>query len=260
MLRYEEALALLTAAAKAAGAPPTEIVELGEASGRVAAEIKGVTSELFGNWKSPSPFTRLIGKAVPVTTINQSVETPDKANAFFVAAYTMEMRDDNPDYPAMVLGNYMLGGGFLNSRLAVRIRQKDGLSYGVGSNFNASSLDPVGTFLAFAIYAPENVDKLEKAFNEEINRVIAEGFTSDEISAAKSGWSQSRTVGRAQDGGLSNTLNNYLFVNRNLSWDESFEKQVLSLTPDQINGAMKKYLTPAKINIIKAGDFAKAKK
>lgn len=224
------------------------------------AEVSKVVGELFGNWKSPGAYSRLAGKAFPVTTINQSFETPDKANAFFIAAYTFDMRDDNPDYPAMVMSNFMLGGGFLNSRLAVRIRQKDGLSYGVGSNFNASSFDPVGTFQAFAIYAPQNVEKLEKAFNEEINRVITEGFTAEELAAAKSGWTQSRTVGRAQDGQLSNTLNNYLFVKRDLKWDDAFEKRVMGLTIEEINTTVKKYLTPARINIIKAGDFAKAKK
>ena len=61
----------------------------------------------------------------------------------------------------------MLGGGFLNSRLAVRIRQKDGISYGVGSGLEAQSLDSVGTFTANAIYNPENVNRLETAFREE---------------------------------------------------------------------------------------------
>jgi zinc protease len=153
----------------------------------------------------------------------------------------------------------MLGGGFLNSRLATRIRQKEGLSYGVGSQFNAGSLDPVGTFMAYAIYAPENLAKLEAAFAEEINKVITDGFTAEEIAAAKSGWSQSRTVGRAQDSGLAGTLNNYLFIKRDLLWDESFEKKVMALTPEQINSAVKKYLSMDKINIIKAGDFANAK-
>jgi zinc protease len=224
-----------------------------------APEIKNLITSLFGNWKSPSAYTRIESKAIPVATINESLETPDKANAFFVAAYNFEFRDDHVDYPALVLGNYMLGGGFLNSRLATRIRQKDGLSYGVGSQFNAGSLDPVGSFFAYAIYAPSNVQKLEAAFMEEINKVINEGFTPEEISAAKSGWSQSRTVNRAQDAGLAGTLNGYLFINRNLLWDEDFEKKVMALTPEQINAAMKKHLTPDKINIIKAGDFAKIK-
>jgi zinc protease len=191
--------------------------------------------------------------------LNTSFFTRQNQNPFFVAAYNFEFRDDNPDYPALVLGNYMLGGGFLNSRLATRIRQKEGLSYGVGSQFNAGSLDPVGSFFAYAIYAPENVSKLEQAFNEEIGKVVKDGFTADEVAAAKSGWSQSRTVGRAQDSGLASTLNNYLFIDRNFLWDEQFEKKVMALTPEQINTAMKKYLDPAKINIIKAGDFAKTK-
>jgi zinc protease len=223
-------------------------------------EIKSLVTDLFGNWKSAMPYKRLETKAAVVNTVNESFETPDKANAFFVAAYNFDFRDDNPDYPALVLGNYMLGGGFLNSRLATRIRQKEGLSYGVGSQFSAGALDPVGSFMAFAIYAPENVEKLEKAFKEEIQKVISEGFTAEEIAAAKSGWSQSRTVNRAQDGGLAGTLNNYLFIKRDLSWDEGFEKKVMALTPEQINAAMKKHLNADKISIMKAGDFAKMKK
>lgn len=224
-----------------------------------ATELKGQITSLFGNWKNVTPFTRIEMKPIAVETINQTFETPDKPNAFFVGAYNFEFRDDHPDYPAMVLGNYMLGGGFLNSRLATRIRQKEGLSYGVGSQFNAGALDPVGSFFAYAIYAPENAAKLEAAFAEEITKVVTEGFTAEEVAAAKSGWSQSRTVSRAQDAGLSGTLNHYLFINRDLRWDETFEKKVMALTAEQINSAMKKHISMEKINIIKAGDFAKVK-
>ena len=220
--------------------------------------VKALVAELFGNWKSATPYQRLVSKYNPVPAINESIETPDKANAFFVVGLSMEMRDDNPDYPALVLGNYMLGGGFLNSRLATRIRQKEGLSYGVGSQFFAGSLDNVGTFNAFAIYAPENVAKLEAAFKDEIQKVITAGFTAEEVAAAKSGWTQGQSVTRAQDNSLASTLNNYQFINRDMKWVENYEKQVNALTVDQINAAMKKYLKPDMISIIKAGDFAKA--
>jgi zinc protease len=213
----------------------------------------------LGNWKSPLPFARVVTKAATVAAINEAIQTPDKANAFFVGGFNFEFRDDNPDYPALVLANYMLGGGFLNSRLATRIRQKEGLSYGVGSQFSAGSLDAVGSFMAFAIYAPENVEKLEAAFKEEMIKAVSAGFTADEIATAKSGWLQSRTVSRAQDASLAGTLNNYLFIKRDLSWDEAYEKKVMALTLEQINAAVKKYFTPDKISIVKAGDFAKKK-
>lgn len=224
-----------------------------------AEEIKGLANSIFGDWKNATPYKRIEMKAAAVETINESIETPDKPNAFFVSAYNFEFRDDHPDYPALVLGNYMLGGGFLNSRLATRIRQKDGLSYGVGSQFNTGALDPVGSFFAYAIYAPENAEKLETAFREEIEKVITEGFTAKEVAAAKSGWIQSRTVSRAQDSGLAGTLNHYLFIDRDLHWDEAIEKKVMELTPEQVNAAMKRHIRPEKMNIVKAGDFAKVK-
>ncbi len=222
-------------------------------------EISALTQELFGNWKSPSSFTRIKGEYRAVAPLNKSFETPDKANAFFVARLNLKVRDDNPDYAALALGNYMLGGGFLNSRLAVRIRQKEGLSYGVGSQFNASSLDESGQFLANAIYAPENADKLEAAFKDELAKLLKDGFTAQEIEEAKKGFIQRGQLSRAQDRELSGRLNNYLFLNRTIAWDAELESKIQSLTAEQINQAMRKYLTPDNITIIKAGDFAKAK-
>ena len=186
-----------------------------------------------------------------------SFQTPDKANAFFVAGLNLKVRDDNPDYPALLLGNYMLGGGGLNSRLAARIRQKEGLSYGVGSGINISAFDEFGRLTATAIYAPQNLEKLETAFKEEIARMLKDGFTAEEVTAAKSGYLQSRQVSRAQDNELANRLNNYLFIGRTLTFDADLDAKLQALTPEQINAAMRKYVDPAKITIVKAGDFAK---
>ena len=151
----------------------------------------------------------------------------------------------------------MLGGGFLSSRLASRIRQKDGLSYGVGSGMNVSALDQFGRFTATAIYAPQNAEKLEAAFKEEIERMLKDGFTAEEVAAAKTGYLQSRQVSRAQDNELAGRLNTYLFLDRTLKWDADVEAKIKALTPEQINAAMRRHMNPAKISIIKAGDFKK---
>ena len=222
-------------------------------------EIAAASNQIFGNWKNAKPFARIKNEYHDITPLNQNFETPDKANAVFIARYDVPLRDDNPDYPALLLGNYMLGGGFLNSRLATRIRQKEGLSYGVGSRFNANALDPIASFFAQAIYAPENGVKLEAAFKDELAKLIKDGFTADEITSAKKGWLQAQQLARANDRELSGRINNYLFYNRTIAWDADFESKINALTPDQINSAMRKYLTPDKITIIKAGDFAKVK-
>lgn len=223
-----------------------------------AKEIEKLASELFGSWKSPRPYSRLVTVYQDIPPINQSFETPDKANAVFLGGMRLNIRDDDPDYPALVLGNYMLGGGFLNSRLATRVRQKEGLSYGIGSGLIANPLDKNGQFFVQAIYAPQNVTKVETAIKEEIGRAIKDGFTAEEVTAAKSGYLQSQQVGRAQDGGLARKLAQYRYLNRTLAWDGELEKKIASLTPDEIVAALRRHIDPSKLTIVKAGDFSKS--
>lgn len=223
-----------------------------------ATEMSGLITQAFGSWKSPANFKRLEARVKPVKAINEKIETPDKANAFMTAQYSWEYKDSNPDYPALVLGHYMLGGGTA-SRLFSRIRGKEGLSYGVGSNFFAGTLDNVGSFSAYAIYAPENGAKLEEVFKEEIMKAINEGFTEDELTAAKSGWAQGNSINRAQDASIAAVLNNYLYNGRDFKWDEELEKKIQAVTLAEVNAAMKKTLRYEDISIVMAGDFAKAK-
>ena len=223
-----------------------------------AAEVSKLATELFGTWKSPRPFVRVGDTYRDVSAINKSIETPDKANAFFMGGINLNVQDTDPEYAALVLGNYMLGGGFLNSRLATRVRQKDGLSYGISSQFQASSLDRTGVFMVTAIYAPENAQRLEAAVKEEISRALADGFTDEEVKAAKAGWLQSNQVTRAQDNSLAGRLNTVSYLNRTLGWDAELEQIVADLTPAEIKAALVKHLSMAKISFVKAGDFAKA--
>ena len=212
-------------------------------------------TNLFADWKSPLGYTRIPGRYFDVTPIHRSIETPDKKNAMFLASFNIELQDDDPDFPALVLANYMLGGGFLNSRLAVRIRQQEGLSYGVGSQFSASSLEKNASWLMYAYAAPQNTNKLEKAFKEEMDRALKDGFTEEEIKTAKSGYLQSRQNNRAQDSSLCGRLASYLFLDRTLEWDADLEKNIEALTADQITEAMRRHFDLSKMSIIQAGDF-----
>lgn len=220
-------------------------------------EITPVLNRLFDGWISRQPYARVPNPYQATQPIDESLATPDKANAVFLAGMNLEIRDDDADYPALVLGNYMLGGGFLSSRLATRVRQKDGLSYGIGSQFAASALDRSGVFRVNAIYAPENLGKLQSAITEEIQRALKDGFTAQEVQAAKSGWLQGQQVGRAQDPELARRLNAYLFLNRTLAWDAALEEKIQALSPEQIATALRRHINPAKLSVVKAGDFAK---
>ena len=140
----------------------------------------------FGDWKTPSPYARIVTRYFDVVAMTRDIETPDKANAVYRAGFNLPLRDDDPDFPALVLGNYLLGGSS-DSRLWRRIREQDGLSYSVGSWLTAGSRDLAGEFGVSAIYAPENRSRLESAVREEIQRALEQGFTDQEIADAEIG-------------------------------------------------------------------------
>lgn len=212
---------------------------------------------LYGGWKSNQQYARVVTPFKQVDAVNRSLETPDKANATFVAIQPVKMDDQNPDYPALLLANYMLGGGFLNSRLATRIRVKDGLSYGIGSQLEVPIQEDSGVFMTYAISAPQNTAKVQADFVEEVKRALDAGFTDQEIAAAKSGWLQSREVSRGQDNELTTRLARYACWDRTMAFDAHIESQVSALKTADVNAALRKYIDPSKISIFKAGDFSK---
>ncbi len=222
------------------------------------AAVTKALQESFGSWKSPSPYQRVPAIYKEVAGKSETIATPDKANAVYFSAGTLNLRDDDPSYPALEVGNAILGGGFLNSRLATRIRQHDGVSYTVGSDVNVDSQDPVGSFYVFAICAPQNIGKVEKGVDEEIARALQSGFTPEEISAAKSGILQSRIVGRSTDGELAAALAEHLYVGRDFNWDAKFEQSIAAVTSESIQATLHVNLNAKAMFTVKAGDFSKA--
>ena len=221
-------------------------------------QVTATVTRLFGDWKSPQPFARIVRTVPAIDSSSQVIETPDKANAAFFAGQPLALRDDDPDYAAMSLANFIIGGGALNSRLVTRLRQKEGISYAAQSIIQAQSLDRASLFLSVAIYAPQNVDRVLNAVREEMDKVRNEGFTQQEIDAAKSGYLQLRSQGRANDNELVGILVSRRFTGRTMtSYDQEFENRVQALTLEQVNAVVKKYLDPAKTISVRAGDFAK---
>ena len=101
--------------------------------------------------------------------------------------------------------------------------------------------------------------KLGAAFREEIERAAREGFTAEELEAAKTGWLKSRQVSRSSDGTLAGTLSSYLFYRpRPHASTPSAKTTVRSLTPEQVNAAIKKHLDYARMISVQAGDFKSA--
>ena len=216
--------------------------------------------KLFAGWKSPSHYARVGNSYQKLTPVTEAFQTPDKANAMWIAGMTFPMIDTDPDYAAMTMASYIFGGSGMNSRLFARIRDKEGLSYGVGGSFSIATGEDRdrATFYSYAICAPENAPKVEATFKEELAKMLNDGFAAEELAAAKKSWLQAQQVSRAQDANLASLLTNQRFWERTLAFDIELEKQIQALTPEQIKIAVKKHIDPSQLSFFRAGDFQKA--
>jgi zinc protease len=167
------------------------------------------------------------------------------------------MLDTDPDYPAMVLANYMFGGS-ITSRVPDRIRNREGLSYGVNTGFFASAEGNAAQFRVGAISNPKNTPKVEASFKDELARTLAGGFTADEVVAAKKAWADERRVGRSQDQALLRLIETREDYGRTLQWDEQMDAKIEALTLDQVNAAFRRHVDLSALSIVKAGDFKTA--
>jgi zinc protease len=221
------------------------------------AAIQKLAEELFGDWKTSMKYARILNPYHKVEAVNRKIETPDKQNALSLAAEPVKMTDEDAGYPAMIMANYILGGTF-SARLVTRIRHKEGLSYGVGSQFSVPTKDDGAEFVVFAISNPENAPKVEVSMKDEIALTLKGGFTADELAEAKKSWLQERVLGRSQDGSLAGLLAARERYGRTMQFDQDLENKVSALTPDQVSDALRRVLDPAALVYIKAGDFKKA--
>src|SRR5207245_1518341 len=190
---------------------------------------------ILKDWKSAVPVRR-IERAAPVsmTSLREEIQTPDNINAVFLAGMAFPLKDSDPDYAALRLGNFIFGGGTLSSRLGNRIRQKEGLSYGVTSQFSAAALDPAASFTVNASTNPVNIDRVEKAVAEELNEYLANGPSLDELLDAQKAYLEAQKVGRTSDAGIAGQITSNLHLRRTFVYASDMEKRIAALTPEDI--------------------------
>jgi zinc protease len=233
------------------GATGGELVVVGQFE---QAALLKAAAESLGDWKSSAPYRQLATPYRKAEPANLKIDTPDKQNAQFDTGMRLRLSDTDPDYPAIVLANQMFGGS-LGARMPNRIRNVEGLSYGVSSRISVPASGDGALFSASAISAPQNTAKVEASFLDELRRTLASGFTAQEVAAAKKAYLDERSVARSQEQGLMLTIAGREHRGRTMKWDEQLEARIQALTVDEINAAMRRHLDPAALVIVKAGDF-----
>ena len=221
-----------------------------------AKELGSRLESLFVNWKSATPFQRISMPYREVKPDKLMIKTPDKANALFTLGMTLSIKDDDPDFPALFMANYIAGGN-ASSRLIGRIRHKEGLSYGVSSNLQASPHEPTASFVIAGICAPENAEKALTCAHEELDKLAKDGITQQELDDARKGFLEDLKVTLSNDSGLAGTLTRNLYLDRTMKFLEDRVAKIQALKPADVVAAARKYLSPDKLVVVCAGDWDK---
>ena len=219
--------------------------------------VRQVATETLAGWNSVAHYDQLPSRYKKADSINLKIETPDKENAQFEAGMRVQMSEDDGNYPAMVLANYMFGGS-IAARMPNRIRNVEGLSYGASSRFTVPEDGDAAMFAATISSNPSNTPKVEASFKDELEKTLKNGFTEDEVAAAKKAFLDQRAVARSQDAGLLRLLASHEHLGRTMKWDDELENHIRALTAEQVSAAFRRHIDPAALSIVKAGDFHKA--
>lgn len=220
--------------------------------------FKALIKEQLDGLEVDQPYVRVDRPAHPeIPGSLEAIETPDKENAVYRASLQVNLSDSDPEFAALELGNFILGGGSLSSRLGNRVRQQEGLSYGIASYTLPRSKDSRVDFTVAAITNPGKKDRLIEVINEELIRIREEGITETELKEAKAAYLQAARVRRSDDGALNQELLSSLFNERTLQHVADHEQNISDATLEAVNAAIRKYIDPERLVISVAGDFAK---
>ena len=236
-----------------AGAGHGELIVIGDFEPKaIGAQVEKLTS----TWTSKKAYQRLDNKPFGAPGVQKSIDVKDKENSWLVLGHDLSMHDSDADYPAWIVMNNVLGGG-AGARMWMRIREKEGLSYGVASWVFAGALDDAGGIGGYAIMAPQNVAKAKASMIDEITKMTTGAVAKDELQRAKDTWLKELETNLADDSYVASLLENQLFRGRTMDFNRKMRAAVQAVTEADVAKVAKAHLAPGRLIIVDAGDQAK---
>jgi len=217
-------------------------------------EPAALTAEItraFGGWTGGNAPVRAAQPAGATAAATQDVVMPGKTSVSVVLGQASGLRYSDPDYQALRLANAILGSGF-TGRLMANVRDKEGLTYGVGSSLQNDMVND-GDWRISATFAPGLLDKGIASTQRQLKLWYEGGVTPAEVSARKSNLIGEFKVNLATTGGMAGALLNATNRGYGVDWLDEFPARVQALSVDQVNAAIKKYLKPQSLVLVKAG-------
>ena len=188
-------------------------------------------------------------QAEPPKAARQHIEFPSAQTTLMLAQLGIDRQD--PDYPALYLGNQILGGGGFGTRLMEEVREKRGLTYGVYSGF--SPMQARGPFMINLQTRAELSEGTLQLVQDILRQYLAEGPTQQELDNAKRETAGSFPMSTASNADIVGQLGAIGFYDLPLPQLEDFMAQVQAQTVDSVKAALQKHLSAEDLLIVSAG-------
>jgi zinc protease len=225
-----------------------------------AAAVTAQLEQALGGWSSKATFTRVPLPFVDVAATQLRIEIKDKQNAFSYGQLEFPLRESDREFQALRLAMQIFGGsGGGSGWLWDRIREKEGLSYGVGSSVGGGQFNLNARWYFYAISAPQNADRVKGALDQELARARRDGFTASELERAKASIVASSRLARAQDSALAGAMINFIERGKTPKFLAELDELRAQITLDEVNAAFRKYVVPERMVFAVGGDLANPK-
>lgn len=178
----------------------------------------------------------VIEQAIPQTMVNFGMGGIKRADPDYIPAYVM---------------NYILGGGGLTSRLALEIREKRGLTYGI--NTNLVPMRHVEIFAGGFATRSEKVGEAIGALKDTLKNYAENGASDKEIADAKEFLTGSFVVGLSSNSSIVNFLTMMQLQNLGIDYMERRNNLIRAVTKEQVKNIAKKLIKLDKLQIVMVG-------
>lgn len=217
-----------------------------------SASFQKEISRAFQGWKTQSVYYSVPGISPPATG-EIVVNMPDKSSVSVIIGQSSGLRAGDPGWLALQTATHVLGAGF-TSRLIGNVRDREGLTYGISAR-HGQDAHHAGVWQVAGTFAPSLLDKGLASTRREVESWWEGGITEDELTYHKSSMVGKFLVGLETTEGLAGQLMLCAQRGFDVKWLDEYPANVMALTLEEVNTAIKKHLDPAEMATVKAGTF-----
>ncbi|HEY1110027.1 MAG TPA: insulinase family protein, partial [Opitutaceae bacterium] len=222
------------------------------------AAIDQTLTASFGGWTGGKPYPAAKPAAPLAAGRTEKVMMPGKTSVSVMIGQPSSLRYADKDYLSLHMSTSVLGSGFFSARLLDIIRNREGLTYGIGSRLSADTYAD-GSWYISGTFAPDLLDKGMASTQRELRRFYEQGLTAEELATFKVTLTGSYKVALSTTGGLASTLMNAIQRGYGPEWVDEFPRRIEALTLADVNGSIKKFLNPDKMVTVLAGTLPEGK-